>query len=102
MFVSIKITFGFNDVTHIFGGPLRTCVTSLKNNRVKYLTSNLRNLKACFYLFMVTSIKKNYVALRKSHLLADIQDIVFKKTYKYSVSEFNLSPIIPYTSIYKI
>ena len=40
-FVSIKIRFGFNDVTHIFGGPLRTRITSLKNNRVKYLTSNL-------------------------------------------------------------
>ena len=52
-----------------------------------------------FLSLVVTSIKKNYVALYQSHLLVDIQDIVFNKTNKYSVSEFYLRPIIPYTSV---
>ena len=50
-----------------------------------------------FLSLVVTSIKKNYVALRSTHLLVDIQDIVFNKIY--SVSEFYLRPIIPYTSL---
>ena len=52
-----------------------------------------------FLSLLVTSVKKNYVALRTSHLLVDILDIIFNKTNKYSVSEFYLRPIIPYTSL---
>ena len=55
-FVSIKIRYGFNDVTHIFSGPLHTRVTSLEKNRVKYLTLKSTEFGDMFLFLMVTSI----------------------------------------------
>ena len=44
-FVGIKIRFSFRDVGHSFSGLLRTHVRSQIYYRIKYLASNLQNLK---------------------------------------------------------
>ena len=55
MFLSIRIRFGFSDVTLIFSGPLCTHVTSQKKNHGKIFSIESTQFKDIFPSLFITS-----------------------------------------------